>query len=840
MFVLFGGSLAAAPEAKPVGLGVATDPSGSLLVRESTQQRATETGKVVASFVPKTQPKQRGTASASERQVAGHAVIEVRLPVNLEGARREEVWIAERTAAGAKVIWWDFAGALDPDGETAMAVEVSDTGIHIYQTAARLSRCDGLPVRLFAKTWDFAARTFKAAAPALPARATTSVQARRGGAPDGKVLGGFFFSAASTSAGASGDATRLKPPAALNDGNPSTIWSSDGDARGQLLTARSSGGFPIIGLRLLPGDLASDKAFRASGKPRKLALVFNQNAADNVDVDLLEDGDGGVGRAKVPFWIPLPKPVASSCVTVVVRDASSDKVPMSIADLDVLTELDGPQAADRLVESLAQGKSCEGRQPLLVRMGEPALAKVATAIVKTAAGAGRTCLVEALAALLASGTPSSPEVGAALAAAVEGASAAEEKIVLKLLPRLPAPPVSILAGVLHDQKRPEADRLRAASVLAEISGEEASKALLAVVGHGDQPMRQAMRKVVWRLKPPAALAAKAALDATPASESARRADLLLVLAVLSKAEPAARPAALASLAAALDTPASFEEQARAITGLGSLLSASPDPAALAKLVGVRDHNPDGVLRHFAITELAAAKDPQVIPALRSALTDADPRVRETAAAAVGERRDKSAADLLIAGAKQEPWPSVRRAEVAALGELCTAAGNELIQRALKRDVDDVRQAALVGLAHCYGGKANPALLHILGRLPESADMRSLAARLLAEHKDPSTVPGMAEALVRLVRESEADMSLQTVIVDTAMALATLRTPGAISALVGLVSEPNVSVKRAGIDALGVACDPGAGAAALRAAAQSKDEAISLPAAAAEAHCRERR
>jgi len=36
------------------------------------------------------------------------------------------------------------------------------------------------------------------------------------------------------------------------------------------------------------------------------------------------------------------------------------------------------------------------------------------------------------------------------------------------------------------------------------------------------------------------------------------------------------------------------------------------------------------------------------------------------------------------------------------------------------------------------------------------------------------------------------------------------------------------------------CDPGAGATALRTAAQNKDEAVSIPAAAADAHCRDRR
>ena len=832
--VFLGAIVGFATPASAAGIVAVAEPNGAIALRDGKRG-------ALASFVPKTQSNQRGAAAARERKVSGHTVLEVRLPISGEFPGREEVWIAELTNAGAKVIWWDLTGALDPDGETSTVAEIGEDGIEVYQKAARLSRCDGLPVRVFAKVWDFASRAFKAKGPTVPAPATATVQARRGGAPEGKPLGGFNFAAASTSLGAAGDVRRLRPPVAVNDGNPATVWSSEGDARGQLLTARSSGGFPITGLRLLPGDPSNERTFRSSGKPRKLSLIFGKNPSDNVDVELVEDSDSGVARSKVPFWIALPRPVASDCVTVIVREATSDKVPTSIADLDVMTDLDGPEAVDRLVASLSHDNACEARQPLLVRLGQPALAETAAAVAKAPAGMGRQCLLEALDALLAQGASATPEVGVALTAAIESASASEEKIVLKRLPGMAPPPVATVAGILQDQKRLQPDRLLAARVLAAISGDEASKALLSVVGQGDPSMRRSIREVASTLKPPAALAAKAALDATPANQTARRADFLLVLAVLSKDEPAARPAALASLVAALDGKASFEEQARAIWGLGALIGMTEkDPAVLAKLVDVRAHNADGVLRSFAIEEIAASGDPAATPALRAALDDADPRVRETAAAALGRKRDQASADLLIAGAKQEPWPSVRRAEIAALGELCTPAGDEIIQRALKRDVDDVRQAALVGLAHCYGGKANQALLFMLGRLPESADMRSLAARLLGERKDPSTVPGMADALARLVREAEADMSLLTVIADTAMALTAIRTPAAIAALAGLVSEQSPTVKRIGIDALGIVCDPGAGAAALRAATQTKDEAVSIPAAAAEAHCRDRR
>ena len=792
--------------------------------------------KTVASFAPKTAKAQRGPATLRTATALGHALMEVRIPVLVEGAKREEVWIAERTPAGAKVIWWNLAGARDADGETSLVVTASDQGIEEYQTAARLSRCDGAPVPLFRRVWDFATRALRAAPPELPPRATATVQAHRGGAPVGKPVSGFFFSAASVSSGRGGDAAKLKPPVAVNDGNPATVWASDGDGRGPLLTARSSGGFPIIGLRVLTGDTSSEKSFRTSAKPRRLSLIFGRDAAQNVDVDLVEDSDGGAGRFREPYWVALPKPVTSTCVTVMIRESTSEKSRLSIADLDVLTVLDGPQAVDRLVTDLAQGTSCVARQPLLARLGAPALAKVAAAIVHASPGIGRECLVSALAALEAAGTQPSTETAAALVATLARSTEEEEKIIFKLLPGLAEAPVEAVAAILADDKRPDEDRARAARLLAIMGQAEARAKLFTAIGHGSPSLRKVLRAVASGLKSPALAAALAALDATPVGETGRRADLLLIAAGLAKGEAELRPAVLAALRVPLHNAASFEEQVRAIQGLGMLRA----PAANQELIDVRTHNADGVLRSLAVGELGSAEDAMVLSALRAALDDADPRVRETAAESLGRKQDKAAAKAIIEGAKQEPWPQVRRTEIAALGELCVAEGNELLVRAFQRDIEEVRQAALIGIARCYQVKATGTLLRTLGRLAESADMRSLAARLLGERKDPRTVPGLSEVLTRLLTESQADLSLEPVIADSAMALASIRTAEAISALVGLLSDARPSVQRIAVDALGVVCDPGRGAAALHQAAASKDEAVSIPAAAAEASCRDRR
>jgi len=818
---------ASALPASAASLLATTAPSGALDLKKGE--------KVVASFSPKTEQGQRGAATVRELSVVGHEVIEVRIPVKSGAQGREEVWIAEQTSNGPKVIWWNLAGPIDIDGETSLAVQVSPKGIVEYQTARRISRCDGVEVQLFRRVWDFATHAFRTVGPALPSHAATTVRARRGGAPEGKPLGGFFFNAASSSSGAS-EASRIRPPSAVNDDDPATAWSTEGAGRGTVLTARSSGGFSVTGLRLRPGDTSSQAHFRASGKPKRLTLIFGHDASQNIDVDLVEDADGGLNRYREPFWIPLPKPVASPCVTVVARDATSDKGSMSIADLDVLTELDGPEAADRLVASLSQGTSCRARIPLLVRVGAPALDKVASAIVKAAPGAGRDCLVAAVDALAAAGSAMTQDAAAALVAAIHRSTGDEEKTILKLLPAMDRAPIDALGALLADGQRSDEDRGRAARVLDAIGKEPARTRLLAAVGHGSRALRKVLRSLVAASKPPVVTAVLDQFRDTAATDSARRADFLSVLGALAAREPASRAAALEVLRNALDGGASFEEKARAIFSLGLI----PDPAALDALVSVRSKSQDPVLRSLAIGEIVNASDAAAIPALRAALDDTDPRVREVAAGGLGRKGDKEAAPKLIAGAEQEPWPLVRRSEIAALGELCTPAGNKLLLRAFQRDVEDVRQSALAGIAHCYQARATGTLLRTLGRLAERADMRSLAARLLAERQDPRTIPGLVEILNRLVTESQADISLEAVIADTSMALAAFHTAPAVTALANLMNDPRASLQRIAVDALGVVCDPGPGAAALRAAAKAKDESISIRATAAREHCEDHR
>jgi HEAT repeat protein len=805
----------------------ASDVSGTIEIRDG--------GKIVASFSPKTPKELRGLPIVRHVSVTGHRVLEVRMPILGEGPKREEVWVTE--LLGKKVIWWDQAGARDVDGETSQEIIVTEKGIAEFQTAARLYRCDGAPAQLFRRAWDFASHAFRPEPPALPPTAPSNIRAHRGDAPTGKPLGGFHFHAVSSSTGVQGDARRLSAPTAVNDDDPSTAWTADARAgRGEFITARSSVGFAITGLRILPGDTRSAQTFAASTRPRRLTLLFGRGAEQSLDVDLVEDSDGGARRFRQPFWIPLPKPVAASCVTVMIREVKAGHAATAIADMAVMTEIDGPQAVDRLVADLAAGTSCETRRPLLVSIGPVALDKVTAALAQTPAGPGRTCLIETLAALMPSpsATGSQPVAAAlasTLAASLIGATPDEEKLVFALLARLPEPPLPAIAALLADETRGEPDRLRAARALALLIQPEARRALLAALGKGSPSLRAGLRETAAGAKPPLA---QATLDAlAPGSAPGQRADLLFVLAAAATREPERVAAAVEVLRATLQGAASFEEQARAVQGLGMIGNA----AAAAELVAFRARASDSVLRFFATRELAGISGPEAGLALRAALLDSDPRAREAAALALGQRHDKSLAREIIDAAKQEPWPGVRRAEVTALGDLCVAEGNNLLLRAYEKDVNDIRMTALSGLAHCRDWRASALLVRVLGRLPESADMRSLAARLLADMKDPRTAAPMAAALKRLQTESQSDLSLEGTATDTVMALAAIGGKNSVAAAASLLGDQRPSLQKAAVQALGRLCDPGAGAAALRTAAQSKDESVSVAAAMATEHCR---
>jgi HEAT repeat protein len=829
---------AAAPAAASLRLTPA--PDGALEIRS---------GDAVLTRVPlKTPMLRRGTPALREVTVEGHHLAEVR--VSVRGTSAEEVWIGEvdgRPARTTRVVWSGMTGARDADGESSIWVEVTPERVVEYQTAAGVDRCDGIPPRLFPRSYDFASGRFRPIVSSLPPAGSEALIGHRGdpAMPAGRPIADFHFVAASTTRGAGSDARGLTAPLELDDGNPATAWAEGlgGDGRGEFLTARAAAsGYPIRGLRILPGDGSSLQAFRAKNRVNRLQIAVGPAPAQRFDVELPEDAAGDAAHWRDAYWVPLPKPVTSSCVTVVITGVTpgSEATPpknygtTAIGELAIFTDADGPDGANRLVSDLGSAPDCAARLPLVVALGEAAVLPTAQAVL-VASGPARECLVEALTTLAPA--PKNPIVIEALTAAVMGASEKEEKLVTTALARAAVPPVAGLSALLASPAASVEDRARAARILAAFDDDAAAAALLAAVGSGPPGLRAAIvqaASVAHRVRGEAVLAAFKNDDKT----STRAADLARVLPDAIKRTPERRPEAIAALRGALGPDRPFELRARAVVALGVLgTQGNGSPEALASPKAVSD---DSVLRYLATRELGDVKnagpaaDPR--PMLRAALEDQDPRVRETAALGLEKQGDVTAGGALITGAKQEPWPFVRRAELQALGRLCVAGGTDLMIRATERDVDEVRRAALIGLGRCRDPRARTIFLHTLKQHDENASLRALAAGLLAQSGDKGAAPEMAGALHAIVSESEADLALQGVVVAVLRSLAHLGGPEAVNAAVTLAGDRRHPFRAEAAEALGTLCDPGAGSAALRSLGAAGDPLLARAAERAQRRC----
>jgi HEAT repeat protein len=814
----------AAAAASGLHLGTAAD--GALEIRNGDE--------LLTRVAPKTPALRRGTPALREVTSAGHRLAELRVPVR--GTSAEEVWIGEVEGRARRVVWSGMTGPRDADGETSLWVEVTPERVLEYQTAAGIDRCDGIPPRLFPRGYDFASGRFRPIVSPLPPPAGEKLVAHRGdpAMPTGRPIGDFHFVGASTTRGAGSDARALTPPVELDDGDPATAWAEGlgGDGRGEFVTARAATtGYAIRGIRIFPGDGSSREALRGKNRLKRFQLALGPAPGQRFDVEIPDDPAADAAHWKDPYWVPLPKPVTSACVTVVITEVTpgNEAAPpknygtTAIGDLAIFTDADGPDGAKRLVADLAAAPDCEARLPLVVGLGEPAVLPAAQAVLATGKGPGRECLVEALTTL--EPAPKNPIVVEALTAAVTGASQKEERMIGGALARTSLPPVSALSDLVGAKSAADDDRARAARLLGGLDDDAAATALLAAVGIGSPTLRAAIVQAADhapRVKADAVLAALAAAPQRAEGATARAADLARILPGAVKRTPGRRAEAVAALVAALGPDRSFELRGRALGALGALHAGE----ALAATKAFAD---DSVLRFLATRELAdlpaagAAPDPR--PALRAALDDQDPRVREAAALGLGKQRDAGAVDMLIAGAKQEPWPFVRRAELQSLGQLCAAPGDDLMIRATERDVDEVRRAALIGLARCKDPRARTIFIRTLKKHDENASLRALSAGLIAEAGDAGAAPAVADALHDIVAESEEDMALEGVAVAVLRSLARLGGPDAVKAAVTLAGDKRHPFRAAAADALGTLCDPGAGNAALRSLAASGNPSL---------------
>lgn len=807
------------------------------LVPVAERVEVQESGRSLGTIPIDTPLADRGPLALREVQVQGHRVIELRAPGK---AGRTEVWLGEVAKGRLGELLHTRVGPIDADGETRWEIDLSPTGLIEYQVAARLHRCDGEPLRLFPRAFDFAKRRMVEASAPLPPPSATRIHARRDdpAAPQGRAHGAFHLTGTSSQLGVPPSPNALGPPSGAADGDPATAWfeGAPGDGRGETLLARSGRGpVPVTGIRILPGDARSAADYKSHGRPHTLTIITGRGEEQRFDVELPDDAGPDAHRS--PIWIALPRPETTACVAVILREivpgtTESTRAVTAISELEVFTDLDGPGGVERMIATLAQGDGCESLAADVAdaAKGTPGTLSLVVAALPGASLAGRACLTEVLGrlgepALFAMNAQAVGTLGAALAAALRGADRGLERRITLLAERLPASVAAPFGALLGDAAADVDDRARAARVLGSLPHNEGSDRLLDAAGSGPVEVRQIVRGTLAQPRAGRLEQVAAALAATPAGQADRRADLLLALGKLAATSPVDQASVearervrreLAALASAGTEP--FAVRARAIEALGQ----QPGETTTLALGRLRSDVQDPLLRHFAARELARRQDPAALGALRAALDDPDPRVRETSVEALGQRRERSTSGLLIAAAKQEPWPFVRRSELRALARMCSPEATDLFVRANERDVDDVRRAALLGLVACQDPRAPEILLRVLGRARETPRLRGLAAEQLQILGDPKTTPELRAILERLINESQADLSLEGVVVAVARTLGATSGPEAVDAAERLLADPRPLFRRAAVDTLARLCAAPAAAATLQRLAAAGD------------------
>jgi hypothetical protein len=260
-----------------------------------------------------------------------------------------------------------------------------------FQTSSIVTRCDG-PTRLFPRVYDFEAGRFRPVMSPLPEPGSRSWspaaairRCRRAAAGRLPLDRGVQHARLGRRRARAGLARRAERRGRR------TAWAEGmgGDGRGEFVTARSTaGGYAVRGLRVFPGDGAEPGRVSRQEPPAALPDRVRPGARAALRRRDPRRSGGDAAHWRDPFWVPLPKPMPASCVTVIVTEVALGKErrrPKSfgaaaIGDLAVFTDIDSPQGAERLVADLAAAPTAGARLPLLVGMGQAAVLPTAQAV----------------------------------------------------------------------------------------------------------------------------------------------------------------------------------------------------------------------------------------------------------------------------------------------------------------------------------------------------------------------------------------------------------------------------------------------------------------------------
>jgi hypothetical protein len=735
------------------------------------------------------------------------------------GADREAV-VLESRGTWRQVVRFPLGGVgLDRD-EYSVEVDATPAGVYRYQSRWEVRRCDGKPSYLFLEKLDGAAFRPVAIPPAglPPAPAPLAARLDPAAAAGPPLL--YQAKAASHQAGAR-NAGDLSVPRELDDGRADTAWREDLAAsagEGQFFTFQPRiEGARAHQIRIVPGDPTSAAAMRAVNRPRGLAVVSAQGAWR---VELPDAAADPLGAA---YTIDLPQPV-SGCLTVILESTyGRPQGQTAIAELGVFAEGERAGGGEALLAKVvAEGRAgATAAAAALGRRGAPAAAAIAAELGRTSDDAARRRLVGALVKI------QDPQAAALLVEAAASGWVRDRDLadVIGALARNgQTAALRDLAG-----KPALAVELRVAAATRLDPKGAGLEALVELAGTGPHALRRAVIERLAGAPAPVLLAAANTHDT-----AAGAGDLLRAATRHARVHPAARPALVAAMSAALPTAIDYERRYRLVDGIATHGDAAALRSLDAVLRGLHAGPQAAALRQVAIRGIASAPRPEAAGMVIAFAADPDPGVRLAALSALaGTGEDAAGAwhgpegppprvdshalidRVLTASLATDAWPEVRRRAAAALGVRCQRPGpaGALAGAVAGDEVLDVRIDALTALVQCKA----PGVRELLARTWDDGKaplpLRRQAVDLVAALGDPQLAAALVGKLGRWRGEAIASAPALALAQSAAAAIGRTAPPGAAQALIAALDDSAfpelVSAAALALGALGPACPPAA-------------------------------
>lgn len=672
----------------------------------------------------------------------GRHVAHVRVPIKGEGALAWEALVA---AGRSEPIFAGTTGLLagDPGERTGKAVEIVPSGDVSYVLVGDIREDLGIcgqattlldPLALYPASLELRSATVQRLA-AETRQGAIDVTAVATGHGLDAPLARLLVARGTSVSGAMAEA--------LTDGDVTTTWSEQrpGAGQGEFVVMAAPQSVPIARLEVTVGP-PGEAPDPDSTAPRTFYLA---TGAEAFRVTLPEDAWQKRAQA---FGIVLPHPITTSCLALVLGDASLPRLAhpeVTLSELAAYSEFDGPNATLDTVASRLSSDRGAAAAAVLARAGDGALAAAERAY------------------------DSLDERGKALSMDVAAAHARCDEAAPLLIRGL-----CETRGQAPRKAREKLGRCRgAASVLAKkVVDDAATRACvapaLASIAPKEAllPLAEAMGKAAGEPRE-----TRAALQSSfaQALHSYPREPLAALLA-----DPArSLDTKLEILRAAGARVAEVRAQADvAITDLwrGSppmrtrYLSLDPiaalaragDAGAVALLVQALGHDADWPVRAHAAEVGAGIVGLQA--ALVEAEHDTEPRVREAALGALVASSPPAAVAPAKAILGEDAWPFVRHR---AVWLLANAPASKEVDEALGDAVldgsSDVRAAVLAALGQRRATGSRPAIRARLDDKDEDSEVRAAAAQALGAVCDARSVDQLTEwARSLAVRETSDD------------------------------------------------------------------------------------